>query len=283
SACTIPGVSSCMGGPVPGVEEVIYQDTLTLTGSCVDWVLSYSTCCMANVNTLSGSPSIYIEARLNNVLDPTGSSPQFSYPALPRFCLNTYSQYNFGCTDIDGDLLYYSFESCSDASGSCPFNTLNVSYLIPYSSSNPLSSSIPNTLNTSGLMEFTPSVLQRAVIKVRVIAVANGGITGSIMRQNIVTIVNGIVGIPDLPGENFNIEIFPNVSEGIFNYSLSKNFNGKLNIEIFNAFGEIVFSQKASGAAKEFNSLDLTNLPSGIYMVSFSEENKRSVKKIIKL
>ncbi len=282
-ACLIPGTSSCQGGTALGMEEIVYQDTLTLTGLCNDWVMSYSSCCMGNVNTISGMPSIYIEARLNNLLAPTGSSPAFQSLALPWFCLNTYSTYNFGSTDADGDLLNYSFESVMDASGSCPLIPTAAAYMIPYSPANPLSSSIPITLNTSGLMEFTPNVLQTAVIKVRVTALANGGITGSIMRQNVVTIVNGITGVPDLPGENFNIEIFPNVSEGVFNYSLSKNFNGKLNIEIFNAFGKIVFSQKAIGASGESNSLDLANLPSGIYLVSFSEENKRSVKRIIKL
>ncbi|HKR05922.1 MAG TPA: T9SS type A sorting domain-containing protein [Bacteroidia bacterium] len=282
-ACLMPGTSSCQGGTALGMEEIIYQDTVTLSMLCNDWVMSYSSCCMGNVNTISGMPSIYLEARLNNLAAPTGSSPQFQFLALPWFCLNTYSTYNFASTDVDGDLLSYSFETVMDASGSCPLVPSAAIYMIPYSPANPLSSSIPITLNTSGLMEFTPNVLQTAVIKVRVNALGNGGITGSIMRQNVVYIINGTTGISALPNENFTLSVFPNVSERFFNFSLSQQSNEKITIDIINSLGEAVYSKSIYAGNTETNSIDLGGFPAGVYMAAFTAGNEKRIEKIIKL
>lgn len=77
---------------------------------------------------------------------------------------------------------------------------------------------------------------------------------------------------------NENISVFPNPSNGHFQLNID-NFNSqKINLEIFNAIGERVYT---SSITKQQNEIDLSNLPEGIYFVKMISTNQMYQQKII--
>jgi hypothetical protein len=56
----------------------------------------------------------------------------------------------------------------------------------------------------------------------------------------------------------------------------SENENGHL--EIINTLGEVVYSNNITASAK----INLNNLSNGLYIVTFTENNKKHVKRFIK-
>ena len=115
--------SSCSGGGTYGVQENIYQGTLTLPPNiCNDWVLSWQECCRNDaINTLNGagSQNMYNSTLLDNTLNPNcNSSPIFNNTPGSFVCINQPYTYNHGVSDIDGDSLYFSLGSCYQSSSS---------------------------------------------------------------------------------------------------------------------------------------------------------------------
>ena len=94
------------------VEEAIYQQVVTLTGSTTGYLLSYQRCCRGpNVTNLfnPGDQGLTLVAQIppDNVVT-CNSSPRFSnFPPL-LLCANSVLQFDHSATDPDGDLLVYS-------------------------------------------------------------------------------------------------------------------------------------------------------------------------------
>ena len=62
--------TECTGGVLPGVQEYIYTNTVTLPANCSDWVFSYDLCCRNTAtNTIfdPGNQNIRVEATLDNL------------------------------------------------------------------------------------------------------------------------------------------------------------------------------------------------------------------------
>src|SRR4051812_37642200 len=87
--------TTCTTGSNPGIQKYEYKGNVTLPLACTDWVFSYSVCCrncaistlLYTPNNCSGVPATYVEATLNNLSDPTNSSPQFTNPPLSFLCV----------------------------------------------------------------------------------------------------------------------------------------------------------------------------------------------------
>ena len=78
-----------------------------------------------------------------------------------------------------------------------------------------------------------------------------------------------------------DFELFPNPTNGNINIIMDKTLKGKTLIEMFNLLGEKVFSQQASHLYQgETISLDLSKLPSGLYIIKLSTENGCYSKKV---
>lgn len=78
-------------------------------------------------------------------------------------------------------------------------------------------------------------------------------------------------GIIEL-GENANISVYPNPSNGKFMI----NSNGKINfVEIYNAMGEKVLQEQV------FGEIDLSSSPKGIYSVKIKDGDKSYAKNIV--
>ena len=241
--------SICSGGSSPiGVEQYIYQGTLTLPSGCNDWVLSTSTCCRNSAITNVTSPAtndFYIRTQLNNTLSPCNSSPQFASAPTPFTCTNQPVRYQQLATDPDGDSLVYSLTNCLQGSGT------SVTYAPGRSGTNPLTS--PVTINPSnGELSFNVATPQIAAICVRVEEYRNGVKVGEIIRDLQFVIQNCTNQLPSLSGINNVPNVFStSVCEGsniCFNVlGTDPNVGDVLSMSIIGSIPGSTFTQTGSG------------------------------------
>lgn len=82
------------------------------------------------------------------------------------------------------------------------------------------------------------------------------------------------------PTEEKQFMVFPNPSNGIFNIQLPVEVDNKdVNLNVTNLLGEVVFSQKMT---QQNTTLDITQQPKGIYIISFQGIDGLINKKLIK-
>jgi len=103
-------ITTCSGGPYPGVEQYIYTDTIVLPDTCDDWTFSYALCCRNNaINTINPTNvNIYVETTLDYLNTPCNNSPIFTNTPVPFMCLGATFCFNNGAVDPDGDSLVYT-------------------------------------------------------------------------------------------------------------------------------------------------------------------------------
>ncbi len=192
--------TECSGGNYPGVQEWIYEGTITLPQACADWTFSFSLCCRnAATNTIvnPGGQNIYIETTLNNVVAPCNNSPTFSNRPVPFVCAGQSYCFNHGAIDPDGDSLAYSLVDPLSAAG------VPVTFIAPYTATQPLPSSPAVTLNSlTGDICMNPSQTIVALMAVRVEEWRNGVLIGTVVRDIQVRTVVCSNNLPYITGMN---------------------------------------------------------------------------------
>ena len=186
--------------PNPGVQQFIYQGTVTLPAACNDWVFGFTQCCRNGAITTINTPlsdNVYVEAHLDNLNFPCDNSPTFSTLPIPFVCVNQTYCFSHGATDIDGDSLSYSLITPKINP------TATVTYIAPYTATQPLASTPLVTFNSAtGDICMTPTVLQRTVLAVLVQEWRNGQLVGSVIRDMQVAIFPCSNTTPYLNGIN---------------------------------------------------------------------------------
>jgi hypothetical protein len=87
--------------------------------------------------------------------------------------------------------------------------------------------------------------------------------------------------IIETPKENYlNANIFPNPFLHSINVQFGESVNEKLNVSIYNQFGEVLYFRIFP--ATQFINLPLTNFAEGNYILKITTENKQLISKIIK-
>jgi gliding motility-associated-like protein len=192
--------TQCTGGSYPGVQEYKYAGLITLPMQCSDWTFSFSLCCRnASINTISNpsGENIYIEAVLNNLDFPCNSSPAFSNPPIPFVCIGQSYCFNNGSVDADRDSLSYTLITPRTSA------TTTVTYVSPYSSSQPLLSSPAVSFNNStGDMCMFPTQIEVTVFAILVKEWRNGIMIGSVMRDIQLRTINCTNNNPYVNGIN---------------------------------------------------------------------------------
>ncbi len=80
------------------------------------------------------------------------------------------------------------------------------------------------------------------------------------------------------------LNIFPNPVSSILNYQLENDWKGNVLVEVINAQGQVVYSNRTSKYLEQFDqTLSVSSLPSGIYLLWISNGNKAVVKDWIKI
>ncbi len=88
-----------------------------------------------------------------------------------------------------------------------------------------------------------------------------------------------VVGIPLQANERF-VRAYPNPNNGLFNLTLQLSSSDNININVYNANGQIVHTQKLGNINNENVALDLSTLSPGIYNVNIQGQNTQITKRI---
>lgn len=186
-------LSTCNGGPLPGVEEHKYSFIYTFPQQCTDWQISWQLCCrnFAITNSvINTNTRMYIESFLDNSSVTCNSSPTFTVPPVPYLCDGELFFYNNGAVDPDGDSL--AFELID------PYDYIfGVPTIIPYqpgfSATVPMATAPVNNFNfntQSGQISFTPNGLQQGIVALLVKEYRKGILIGTTMRDLQMVVIN---------------------------------------------------------------------------------------------
>ncbi len=88
-----------------------------------------------------------------------------------------------------------------------------------------------------------------------------------------------VVGIPLQANERY-VRAYPNPNNGLFNLTLQLSSADNININVYNANGQIVHTQKLGYINNENVALDLSTLSPGIYNVNIQGQNTQITKRI---
>lgn len=169
--------SSCNGGSLPGVEEVIYTATVNLA-ACDCYTLSYSLCCRNTAVNIDNSQSttFYIETTMCSGTAPCNTSPVFNSQPIPYVCVNEQVVYNFGASEPNNNTLVYNLIS------SMTTGAVANTYPAPYSGTNPINGITIN--NNNGLINFTPTAAGNYIVVVEVEEYdANGNLVSTTVEE----------------------------------------------------------------------------------------------------
>lgn len=214
------GNTVCMGGNLPGYEEYIYEDTISVVSNW-SYVMVAEVCCRNTAITNLTDPDahvIYLTTTLDNSIVPSNSSPYFTYPPSIILGAGMSAQLMFGTYDIDYDSIAYEMvQPLSDSVNVVP-------YAPGFSIDSPFVSSTPFLFDPlTGVLKFTPVGQQNAVISVLVKEYRFGQLIGTTRRDIQLVIINTSNNRPvlDVPagepvnnilyvcvGDTFDLEVF---------------------------------------------------------------------------
>ncbi len=190
-------INSCSAAPTTAcVEEAVYTGVKTLPAGPGGYTLVYQRCCRNNtiLNLLNpGSTGATYSIQIpDNATIPINSSPRYrNFPPI-YLCANAQLSFDNSATDPDADSLVYSLCDAFDgASVCCPIVSSTtyppsgagcpatcptgpppppypfVTYIAPYSGSNPMSASPALAINpVTGLLTGTPNTIGQWVVAV---------------------------------------------------------------------------------------------------------------------
>lgn len=78
-----------------------------------------------------------------------------------------------------------------------------------------------------------------------------------------------------------NIEVFPNPNNGSFNIRLRNSQSEKVLMEMYDLGGRLIHTQSLENIGETNNTINLTNLSTGIYMLKITDGNREATKKLI--
>jgi hypothetical protein len=198
---TCAGVTgtACNGGNGTfGIEEHIYQTTMTIPANCTNIELYWRRCCRNGAITTLGSPMserMYIETVITDA-SVCNNSPVFLNKPVPFICAGQPTNYNHGATDPDGDDLVFSLTSCLNDDND------PVSYTSGHSHYAPLSTQATIVVDSeTGALSFTPNVAnQIGVLCVLVEEYRNGVKISEVTRDIQFTVLNCSNDSPEASG-----------------------------------------------------------------------------------
>jgi len=93
---------------------------------------------------------------------------------------------------------------------------------------------------------------------------------------------NTVTGINDKTSEPVNLVVYPNPTTGFVNLETNYSSPQKLNIELTNASGQVVYYDLSSvKAGRNVQKLDVSTLPLGIYAIRMYNDESVVVRKLI--
>jgi len=186
---TLPN-SSCNGGPLSGVQEFIYQDTVDFGAGnvCDAWTMSFQVCARNPSTNLDGSECFYVETTMNSVTQACNNSPIITAQPIPYVCNNSAVSYNYGVIEQDGDSLDFSFVAPLANSGDSIDMISGFTYDSP----------IPGITidSTTGQIDFTPVITGNFVVTILIKEYNCAGQLVGTLMHDIQFFIEDCVNIP---------------------------------------------------------------------------------------
>jgi|GEM_PF-4360415 len=185
------GNNGCQGGGVYGVEKTVFRGTVILPYQCADWEFEYLDCCRNyDITTVlnAGTENFYIHATLDNLNFTSNNSPVFSNIPVVVWCLGKEHVYDSGISEADGDSLHFELTTpqslnnmvICDPNNPSPYD---VTYNGSYTAANFISSSTGVSFDPlSGVITFTPNLIQTTIVDLTVKEYRNGTLIGTTTR-----------------------------------------------------------------------------------------------------
>jgi hypothetical protein len=194
--------STCNGGVYLGIQEWIYEVTVTLPGLCHDWTFSHSESARNTaITTLApgGSGNLFVYSILNNTGDSCIDSPVFLNRPAISLCTGQYFCFNNSTVSTPGDSL--SFQLITPRTGPLPADT--VSFLPGYSTTQPLISNPPMTFDSqTGIFCLSPTQPDVSVLSILTRVFRNGNLITQVERDLQIMATTCANTIPELTGIN---------------------------------------------------------------------------------
>lgn len=102
------------------------------------------------------------------------------------------------------------------------------------------------------------------------------------INNTLIDKATGLIGVKEQNPIISETSIYPNPTSGNVNISFNDNAKGKYNINVFNAIGSLVYSENIDVNSSVIRTINLENMPNGIYMVQISNNNSTNTQKVIK-
>lgn len=183
--------TTCNGGTIPGVTKYTYTHNVTLNTTSASWLFRFTgnmgTAAAAgrsnNITNILSGTTMQLEATLNNSVLPNSNVTYTTIPT-PFFCINKPASYNPGAVDPNGDSLVFNMVPGLIAGGT-------VTYVAPYTAAAPLAVTTGtfNFSTSTGQLNFTPNLAQKALVVGRVDEYRNGDLVGTSMREMTVVVL----------------------------------------------------------------------------------------------
>jgi subtilisin family serine protease len=119
-----------------------------------------------------------------------------------------------------------------------------------------------------------------SVVNFRWRGITGNGYRSDIALDDIQVAGTSTVGVEELES-NFDFEIYPNPSNGVFNYT----YSGKkaLDIELYDVNGRVVYSQNiAATSSLKQEVIDIRKYSDGVYMLVLTKGSERITKRVVK-
>ena len=192
----------CISGDQQGCyyTVVVYDlPAVELPSTPDGYIIAYQRCCrIAGINNVSGSGSVGNTFAINipgtavGQNAQTNSSPSFLVNDTAVVCGNSFFQYSFQASDINGDSLSYEFCNAylgGDAgANAAPVTAANppyvsVPYQAPFSGTQPMGSGITINPRTGIISGIAPSLIGEYVVCVCVNEYRNGVLIGKTRKE----------------------------------------------------------------------------------------------------
>lgn len=276
------------------IHSTVYTKTITLPYNSSGYTLAYQRCCRSADIVNIASPadvgftlSIDITATAQTTCN---SSPKFNNDIPLQLGMNHFFSVDMGATDVDGDSLVYElyvpFEGAStmdpapNTPSAPPF--VPVTYTSPHTLSTPITGSI-NYDPVTGELSGTPTALGSYVLGLAIKEYNSNGELLSTVYEDFRIYVSTMPCEPrssntavNLILKEENVAVFPNPAEKLLNVQLEPSV--ELKGILYTATGQQLWSD----TFVQNTTIDMEQLPKGIYLLRLMAGEESIVRKIIK-
>jgi hypothetical protein len=150
---------------------------------------------------------------------------------------------------------------------------------------NGVSGSLPSSVSDGDSESYTYTFPRNAnynMGKVHVVGMLVNGSTGEILNAAKGNLTSTAVGVAEIASSSFNVNVYPNPTNGVSNLLVKLEEAGSISINVVNILGETVYNLESnkSNAGYYSTTVDLSNQPNGIYLAYVTLNGKQKSVRI---